>query len=152
VYALVSDPRRPTVAPPKEEAPPFINFAPLDNAQAALDRSAERYAKAMKTFIAGGGAASTAGLQALNDNLIQTEHKLTNPEGLPRRPWYKHLIYAPGFYTGYGAKTLPGIREGIEEKRYQEAEREVTRVAQALENYAAAIDAASGELERAGAH
>jgi N-acetylated-alpha-linked acidic dipeptidase len=152
VYALVSDPRRPTVAPPKEEAPPFINFAPLDNAQAALDRSAERYAKAMKTFIAGGGAASTAGLQALNDNLIQTEHKLTNPEGLPRRPWYKHLIYAPGFYTGYGAKTLPGIREGIEEKRYQEAEREVTRVAQALENYAAAIDAAAGELERAGAH
>ncbi|HEX7287498.1 MAG TPA: transferrin receptor-like dimerization domain-containing protein, partial [Candidatus Angelobacter sp.] len=152
VYALVSDPRRPTVAPPKQEAPPFINFAPLDNAQAALDRSAERYAKAMKAFIAGGGAASTTALQSLNDKLIQTERKLTNPDGLPRRSWYKHLIYAPGFYTGYGAKTLPGVREGIEEKRYQEAEREVARVGQALESYAAAIDSAAADLERAAAH
>jgi N-acetylated-alpha-linked acidic dipeptidase len=70
---------------------------------------------------------------------------------LPRRPWYQHLIYAPGFYTGYGAKTLPGIREGLEEKRYQEAEKEITRVAQALENYAAAIDAATTELEKSSA-
>ena len=67
---------------------------------------------------------------------------------MPRRSWYKHLIYAPGFYTGYTAKTLPGVREGIEEKRYQEAENEVTRVAKALQDYAAAIDSAAGELEK----
>jgi len=68
---------------------------------------------------------------------------------LPRRPWFKHLIYAPGFYTGYGAKTLPGVREGIEEKRYAEAEKEITRVAQALQDYAAAIDSAAADLEKA---
>jgi N-acetylated-alpha-linked acidic dipeptidase len=146
VYNAVSDPRRPTVAPPKEEVPPFINFAPLDNAQAALDRSAQRYSKAVKAFKGGNAPQS---LQELNAKLVQTERKLTNEGGLPRRPWFKHLIYAPGFYTGYGAKSLPGVREGIEEKRYAEAEKEITRVAQALQDYAAAIDSAAGDLEKA---
>jgi N-acetylated-alpha-linked acidic dipeptidase len=148
VYSAVSDPRRPTVAPPKEEVPPFLNFAPLDNAENTLDRSAQRYSKAAKAFA--GGTAAPQSLQALNASLLQTERKLTNPDGLPRRPWYKHLIYAPGFYTGYGAKTLPGVREGIEEKRYQEAEKEITRVAKALQDYADVIDSATAELEKAG--
>jgi N-acetylated-alpha-linked acidic dipeptidase len=148
VYSAISDPRRPTVAPPKEEVPPFLNFAPLDNAQSALDRSAQRYAKALKAL--GSGNLSTQSLQALNLKLLQAERKLTNDAGLPRRPWYKNMIYAPGFYTGYGAKTLPGIREGIEEKRYQEAEKEIGRVAQALQDYAATIDSAAEELEKAG--
>jgi N-acetylated-alpha-linked acidic dipeptidase len=148
VYSAVSDPRRPTVAPPKEAVPPFLNFAPLDNAQSALDRSAQRYSKALKAL--GSGNLSAQSLQALNAKLLQAERKLTNDAGLPRRNWYKHLVYAPGFYTGYGAKTLPGIREGIEEKRYQEAEKEITRVAQALEDYAAVIDSAAEELEKTG--
>jgi N-acetylated-alpha-linked acidic dipeptidase len=148
VYSAASDPRRPTVAPPKEEVPPFLNFAPLDNAQNALDRSAQRYSKAVKAF--NGANASAQALQALNGKLLLAERKLINDGGLPRRSWYRHLIYAPGFYTGYGAKTLPGIREGIEEKRYQEAEKEITRVAQALQDYAAAIDSAAEDLEKAG--
>jgi N-acetylated-alpha-linked acidic dipeptidase len=147
VYSAVSDPRRPTVAPPKEEVPPFLNFAPLDNAQNALERSAQRYSKAMKAF--SGGNAASQSLPALNAILLQAERKLTNPDGLPRRPWYKHLVYAPGFYTGYGAKTFPGVREGIEEKRYQEAEKEITRVAQALQDYSAVIDSAAADLEKA---
>jgi N-acetylated-alpha-linked acidic dipeptidase len=146
-FNLASDPRRPTVAPPKDVVPPFINFAPLDNAQSALDRSAEHYSKAVRAFNAG-HAASAQALQSINDRLVQAERKLSNPGGLPRRPWYQNLIYAPGFYTGYGAKTLPGVREGIEEKRYQEAEVEITRVARALEDYAAVIDAAAAELEK----
>jgi N-acetylated-alpha-linked acidic dipeptidase len=136
------------VAPPKEEVPPFLNFAPLDNAQNALDRSAQRYSKAVKAFTS--AKASPQSLQEINAKLLQAERKLTNPDGLPRRSWYKHLIYAPGFYTGYGAKTLPGVREGIEEKRYQEAEKEIVRVAQALQDYAAAIDSAAADLEKAG--
>jgi N-acetylated-alpha-linked acidic dipeptidase len=148
VYTAISDPRRPTVAPPKEEVPPFLNFAPLDNALNALDRSAQRYSKAVKAFT--NGNASAQSLQALNSKLLLAERKLINDGGLPRRSWYRHLIYAPGFYTGYGAKTLPGVREGIEEKRYQEAEKEITRVAQALDDYAAAIDSAAGDLEKAG--
>jgi len=150
IFTATSDPRRPTVPPAREEIPPFINFAPLDNAQAAVDRSAERYAKAARTFSAGTTEASKRALESLNDKLIQSERRLTNPAGLPRRPWYHHLIYAPGYYTGYGAKTLPGIREGIEEKRYQEAEKEITRVAHALEDYAAAVEAAASELEKVG--
>ena len=147
VYSAVSDPRRPTVAPPKEEVPPFLNFAPLDNAQNALDHSAQRYSKALKSF---NGANGSQPLQELNAKLIQAERKLTNPDGLPRRPWFKHLIYAPGFYTGYGAKTLPGVREGIEEKRYQEADKEIVRVAKALQDYADTIDSAAADLEKAG--
>ena len=72
---------------------------------------------------------------------------MLRPEGLPRRPWYRHLIYAPGFYTGYGAKTIPGVREAIEEKRYQEAENEIARVTQVLQDYAAVVDAAASQLE-----
>ena len=146
VYSAVSDPRRPTVAPPREEVPPFLNFAPLDNADSALDLAAQRYAKALKAF----NGSSSGSVDSINAGLIQAERKLTNDAGLPRRPWYKHLIYAPGFYTGYGAKTLPGIREGIEEKRYQEAEKEIIRVAQALQDYAATIDSAAEALEKAG--
>ena len=148
VYNAISDPRRPTVPPAKEAMPPFLNFAPLDNAEAGLRRSAERYSKAFKAF--SGANASAQTLQELNNKLIQTERRLTNDEGLPRRPWYRHLIYAPGYYTGYGAKTLPGIREGIEEKHYQEAETEINKVAKALEAYASAIDAATSDLEKAG--
>ena len=148
MYSATSDPRRPTVAPPKEEVPPFLNFAPLDNAQNALDRSSQRYAKAIKAFTASSSASQS--LQAVNAKLLQAERKLTNPDGLPRRPWYQHLIYAPGFYTGYGSKTLPGVREGIEEKHYQEADKEIIRVSQALQDYAAAIDSAAADLEKAG--
>jgi N-acetylated-alpha-linked acidic dipeptidase len=147
IYSAVSDPRRPTVTPPKDEVPPFLNFAPLDNAQNAVDRSAQRYSKALKAFNSASGSQQ---LQELNAKLLQAERKLTNPDGLPRRPWFKHLIYAPGFYTGYGAKTLPGVREGIEEKRYQEAEKEIVRAAKALQDYADAIDSAAADLEKAG--
>jgi N-acetylated-alpha-linked acidic dipeptidase len=148
VYSAISDPRRPTVAPPKEEVPPFLNFAPLENAQSALDRAAQRYAKAIKKVTAANASAQS--LRPLNEKLLLAERKLTNDAGLPRRPWYKHMIYAPGFYTGYGAKTMPGIREGIEEKHYAEAEKEITRVAQALEDYTAVIDSAAADLEKLG--
>jgi N-acetylated-alpha-linked acidic dipeptidase len=155
VYAATSDPRRPTIAPPKEEQPPFINFAPLDNALAKLDAAADRYGKAIKAFESSSTSSAAAGgsvapsLQELNQTLIGAERKLSDAQGLPRRPWYQNLIYAPGFYTGYGAKTLPGVREGIEEKRYAEAEQQVTRVAKALEDYAASIDQAAKDLEQA---
>jgi N-acetylated-alpha-linked acidic dipeptidase len=148
VFNAISDPRRPIVPPAKEAIPPFLNFAPLDNTEAVLHRSAERYSKALKAMASAN--LSPQMLQELNNKLIQTERRLTNEEGLPRRPWYKHLIYASGFYTGYGSKTLPGAREGIEEKRYQEAEREIVRIAKALEAYAAAIDAAASDLEKVG--
>ena len=147
-YSAASDPRRPTVAPPREEIPPFLNFAPLDNAEEAVTRSAEHYAKAIKALARSGSNASPQALQRVNAQLIETERKLTDPDGLPRRPWYKHLIYAPGYFTGYSAKTIPGVREAIEEKRYSEADREITRVAKVLQDYAESVEAAASELEK----
>ena len=86
-------------------------------------------------------------MRAVNAKLLQSERQLTDDGGLPKRPWYRHMLYAPGFYTGYAVKTMPGVREAIEQKSYAEAEREVGRVAAALQREAALLDAASLQLE-----
>jgi N-acetylated-alpha-linked acidic dipeptidase len=146
VFAAMRDPRNPVPMPKTEAVPPAINFAPYDNAAAALTNAARRYDKAL------GGArakvnATQSVLVALNAKLRQAEIQLIDNEGLFRRPWYRHLIYAPGFYTGYGVKTVPGVREGIEDGRYADAEKEVSRVAAALTRLATLIDSASADLE-----
>jgi N-acetylated-alpha-linked acidic dipeptidase len=145
VFAAIADPRRPVKAPAAEPIPPAINFAPLENAANALTRAAERYHKALD------GAKNTLPREtivAVNARLRQSERQLIDDTGLPRRPWYRHLLYAPGYYTGYAVKTMPGVREGIEEKAYAEAEREIARVAAALEREVRLVDAAATELER----
>jgi len=147
VFQAILDPRRPSVAPQREDVPPHLDFAPLENAVEALGRSAERYEKAKAG--AEGRAVPPDTLARVNALLLRSERVLTSPEGLPRRPWYKHLIYAPGVYAGYGAKTMPGVREAIEQKRYAEADGEIARVARALRDEAALLDTAAGELERA---
>jgi N-acetylated-alpha-linked acidic dipeptidase len=144
------DPRHPTVAPPREEVPPYMDFAPLQNAAASLARSAERYQKALSSKQANLDQDDAAALATLNQQLISTERKLTNADGLPRRPWYKHLLYAPGVYSGYGVKTVPGVREGIEQKKFAEADQEITRVARALEDESTVIDSAAEKLEQMG--
>ena len=147
MFKATFDPRKPTVAPPREEAPPHLNFAPMENAQEKLVRSAERYKKALAQKQGTISESEGSHLAALNAKLIESERKLTNEEGLPRRPWFKHLLYAPGVYSGYGVKTIPGVREGIEQKRYTEAEQEIGRVGKVLEDEAALIDSAAQMLE-----
>jgi N-acetylated-alpha-linked acidic dipeptidase len=144
-YALSSDPKHPMFAPPPLAAPPFLNFAPLENALDALDKAAAHYGKARTEAI--GKSLPKASLKAINEELIQAERKLTSPEGLPRRPWMQHLIYAPGWYTGYGAKTMPGPREAIEERRYADADGEIARVAHAIDDEAAYVEHIAAELE-----
>jgi N-acetylated-alpha-linked acidic dipeptidase len=147
VLAAVRDPRRPMPVPKTETVPPAINFAPYDNAATALTDAAKRFEKALdatKTRL----AANSAALAKLNGRLRTAEAQLIDTAGLPRRPWYRHLLYAPGFYTGYGVKTVPGVREGIEDARYDEAEREVVRVAAALTRLTGLIDSASADLEQ----
>jgi N-acetylated-alpha-linked acidic dipeptidase len=147
MFKAMFDPRKPTIAPPREEAPPHLNFAPMENAHEKLARSAERYKKALAQKQGTFSESDASQLAALNAKLIASERKLTNEEGLPRRPWFKHLLYAPGVYSGYGVKTVPGVREGIEQKRYTEAEQEIGRVGKVLENEAALIDSAAQMLE-----
>ena len=72
-------------------------------------------------------------LMELNADLIRSERVLTDERGLPNRPWFEHLLYAPGFYTGYGVKTIPGVREAIEQKKWTEADEQIGRAAAALE-------------------
>ena len=150
MFAAVDDPRRPTVPPRIEEVPPHLNFAPLENAVEVLTHSADRYQEAAKSQSASKKPMKNAALRSLNQRLIQSERKLTHPNGLPGRPWFKHLIYAPGFYTGYGVKTIPGVREAIEQKKWKEAEGEIVRAAKALEDYSALVDSTTTEFEREG--
>jgi N-acetylated-alpha-linked acidic dipeptidase len=144
VYEAANDPRNPTVAPPPREIPPYLNFAPLDNAAAVLKQVAAQYSTALAA--ARGKSLAPDRLQTINQQLALAERKLTSEQGLPRRPWMKHLLYAPGWYTGYSAKTMPGVREAIEEGRYAEAEEQVALVARALQDEAAWIEQIAKEL------
>jgi N-acetylated-alpha-linked acidic dipeptidase len=148
VFKATLDPRRPTVAPLKEEIPPHLNFAPMQNAADALAKSAEHYHQAWSHKQSALSETQAESLRTLNRQLIQSERKLTNDDGLPRRSWYKHLLYAPGVYSGYDVKTVPSVREGIEQKRYAEAEQEIVRVANALQDESALIDSAAHLLEK----
>jgi N-acetylated-alpha-linked acidic dipeptidase len=146
IFAAMRDPRRPVPVPKPEPVPPAINFAPYDNAATALTDAARRYEKALDAARSK-LIANSASLQKLNQKLRSSEAQLLDAAGLPRRPWYRHLLYAPGFYTGYGVKTVPGVREGIEDGRYDEAEREVVRVAAAFNRLTTLVDSASADLE-----
>ena len=92
---------------------------------------------------------STVARRAVNRRLLRTERLLTRDAGLPRRPWFRHQIYAPGFYTGYGVKTLPGVREAIEQRAWNEATEQLGHAAAALEGLAAELDAITAELAAA---
>jgi N-acetylated-alpha-linked acidic dipeptidase len=149
LFAAIENPREKMLAPPKENVPPFLNFAPLDNGLTALQRAAEQYDRELQQTGANGGAAlAHAALREANNKLILVERALTLREGLPGRPWYEHQIYAPGLYTGYGVKTLPAVRESIEQKQWTEAEAQIVRVGKVLENAGEAIDSATAELKR----
>jgi N-acetylated-alpha-linked acidic dipeptidase len=153
VFNATNDPRRPLLPPPAEAVPPHLNFAPMENATEALTRSAADYRKALEQANANGGAAlASASLADINKLLIESERKLTNTEGLPNRPWFKHQLYAPGFYTGYAAKTVPAVREAIEQKLWKQADDAIVVVARVLQGEAELISSAAAKLTAAAAH
>lgn len=146
VFAVTNDPRRPKVAPKLEVVPPYVNFAPLQNAADALAKSGEHYNKALAAVLK--GSPDAAKMTALNAKLLTAERLLLNDGGLPTRPYYKHMLYAPGLYTGYSPKTVSGIRESIELKDYKLAESEVPRVAKAVNDEAVFVEEMAVELEK----
>jgi N-acetylated-alpha-linked acidic dipeptidase len=150
VFAAANDPRRKMVPPSKETVPPFLNFAPLENGLAALQRTTDRFDQALaKASESDGAALARASLRDANTQLIAVERALTLRDGLPGRPWFEHQIYAPGLYTGYGVKTLPAVRESIEQKDWKLADQQIVRVGKVLENAGEAIGAAAAALDRA---
>jgi|GraSoi_2013_40cm_1033754.scaffolds.fasta_scaffold01323_4 N-acetylated-alpha-linked acidic dipeptidase len=147
VFKATDDPRHPLVAPPAEAVPPHLNFAPLENASEEVARSAAEYRKAFEQANANGGARlASASLAGVNHLLIESERKLTNSQGLPNRPWFKHQVYAPGFYTGYAVKTMPAVREAIEQKQWKQADEAIVVVAGVLRDEAALIASAANNL------
>jgi N-acetylated-alpha-linked acidic dipeptidase len=118
-----------------------LDLAPLRSALAKLSASADAYDKAVSRVTK--VETSSAQLAELNRVLYSTERAFRHEAGLPKREWFKHLAYAPGFYTGYGVKTLPGIREGIEQKQWDEARSFVPIVAAAITRLAGEVDRAS---------
>ena len=135
LYVLASDPTVPSAKPELKEAIPYLDFSPLQNGLLNLDETIKKF-DAIDLY-----ALSDAKLQAINEKLMYTEQTLTSKIGLPRRSWYKHQIYAPGFYTGYGVKTLPGVREAIEQKEWKEAQEQILVLANTLSSLNAHIEA-----------
>jgi N-acetylated-alpha-linked acidic dipeptidase len=128
VYSATSDPRAPSTAPARLSPAPHLEIAPLLDALDSLQHAADRYERSYARWSAG-GAAPAAELRAINAELLQSERMLTSASGLPKRPWYRHLLYAPGYYTGYGVKTMPGARESIEQGEWSQVGGELRRIA-----------------------
>jgi N-acetylated-alpha-linked acidic dipeptidase len=142
-YKLAADPTEPSGLPTAYAQSPKLDFAPLEAAVAKLKASAAAYDGALAAKGASLSVAQRTRLDAANR--VQ-EQILLRDEGLPGRPWYKNVVYAPGRFTGYGAKTLPGVREAIEERRFDDAVRYIGITAAALNDYAAGLDRATAIL------
>ncbi|HEY1200636.1 MAG TPA: transferrin receptor-like dimerization domain-containing protein [Niastella sp.] len=138
LYDLARDQTKTYRAPEVKEAVPFLNFSDLDNTLAQLKTSVEEFQKLYTSAT----RLSVEKQQQLNTILYQSERSLLHEKGLPRRSWYRHQVYAPGYYTGYGVKTLPGIREGVEERNWQEAKESIETATRTLQLYNKQVNAA----------
>ena len=138
-YGLAMNPHTTLGPPPVKDPVPFFNFAPLRNALDRLEQAASAYDKV--------ASESTVTSEEINELLYTSERLLTRDEGLAGREWYKHHIYAPGFYTGYGVKTIPGVRESIEQRNYAMVEPQIAIAAEVLNGMAERIETLTAELE-----
>ena len=140
-YVNAYDPTVKYVAPAAKEPVPYLDFSALQNSMLALEKASTTYAE-----LSAANPKPLTQIVQLDRTLFQAEQKLMVDTGLPRRPWYKHTIYAPGYYTGYGVKTLPGVREGIEQRNWKEAQEQIEITAKAIDRYTASVQAASKML------
>jgi N-acetylated-alpha-linked acidic dipeptidase len=141
-YKLAANPEKPRGPPPRADEVPFLNFSELDNAVQKLEQSAKAFDKEYARLDASNDAALNGERERVNSTLSILEQSLTDPRGLPGRDWFQHMIYAPGAHTGYGVKTMPGIREAIEERRWEEANQYIGVVSHALNAYSTRLDRA----------
>jgi N-acetylated-alpha-linked acidic dipeptidase len=145
-FTLASDPTRPVLPPEREPEVPYLDFAALDNVLLRLKKSAKAYDDHFAKVGAGSSKLSADQSRELDDLLRGVEGTLMDARGLPGRDWYKHLIYAPGLYTGYGVKTIPGVREAIEQNHFDEANQYIVMTAAALNAYCDRLDKATALL------
>ena len=143
-FRLASDPLKPVGAPVPETATPHIELAALADAIDHLKKAAHAYDTA---YADKGATLDPARRAKLNGLLRDVDQLLLDERGLPGRPWYKNLVYAPGRLTGYGAKTLPGLREALEDRRFDDANVYAARTAKVIENYSDRLDQARAVVE-----
>ena len=139
-YQLAKDIVEPVSPPEREQSVPFFNFAPLDNSITRLKNSAWEYDNAMARALSANQPADSPRFAQVNEVLRHIEQQLIDDRGLPGRDWFKHIIYAPGLHTGYGVKTMPGVREAIEERRWTEVDEYVPRISAALNRVSDDLD------------
>ncbi len=149
VFTATADPRKTFVPPPPKPEPPFMNFAPLKNGTESIKKSAERYQAAFAKWQKDGSDLAPEAATALNSDLLKIQRAFLTERGLPERPWFRHQVYAPGAYTGYGAKPIAAVREYMDQEKWKEAEAQVPIVGDVLENVATAIGKAADDLEKA---
>jgi N-acetylated-alpha-linked acidic dipeptidase len=150
VFKASADPHKTFVPPPQEAVPPFMNFSPLKNAIERLKKSADLYSQALAKWKAQGSPAiPQQSLDQVNADVMRVSRLFLNQQGLPERPWFKNQVYAPGAYTGYGAKPIAAVREYMDEKKWKEAEGQIPQVAQVIENVSAGIDQAAADFQKA---
>ena len=128
-YQLASDTKKVFNAPTIKDEVPYLDFSPLQNAMAALEKSTNQLNQIWNKKL------NISNIENFNTALYQAEQQLLLANGLPRRSWYKHSIYAPGFYTGYGVKTMPGVREAIEQRNFKEAQEQIQITAEAINKF-----------------
>ncbi|MEO6290211.1 MAG: M28 family metallopeptidase [Ginsengibacter sp.] len=134
-YSVGEDPTEKYIVPAAKTDVPYLDFSPLQNALDQLRKSTDSLKVVYQTKIKSANVS-----QAFNQSLYKAEQQLLNETGLPRRSWYKHTLYAPGFYTGYGVKTMPGIREAIEQRKWKEAQEQIHIDAKAINRLADYFD------------
>jgi N-acetylated-alpha-linked acidic dipeptidase len=148
VFGLAADPSKAAVPPEREADVPQLNLEPLDRSAARLKDSAKAYDEAYLRMMRGSGSLSLQHKIELNAQLRGMERRLTLAQGLPGRDWYKHFIYAPGLLTGYGVKTLPAVREAIDESHWGDADSYAAITAGILATYCDALDTATALIDR----
>ncbi|MGA8153488.1 MAG: M28 family metallopeptidase [Terriglobales bacterium] len=149
VFSATADPRKTFIPPPVKPMPPFMNFAPLKNGVESIKKSAERYQTAFAKWQRSASDLSPDAAMTLNSDLLRIQRTFLTEQGLPERPWFRHQVYAPGAYSGYGAKPIAAVREYMDQEKWKEAEAQVPAVGDVLENVATAIGKAADDLEKA---
>jgi len=147
-FVLAADPAVTYVPPVQAQPVPFLDFSPLQNALVKLKASAAAYDAALQAAADGGFTLDDRKREALDRQLQGLEQDLQYDGGLPGRPWFKHMIYAPGLYTGYGAKTMPGVREAIDQQQWDTANKYIGIDAQVLTRFSAELDKATALLHK----
>ncbi|PWT95674.1 MAG: folate hydrolase [Bacteroidetes bacterium] len=141
-YKYAADPTEKIQAPSPKSEVPFLNFSNLQNSIEDLDKTTSSLSEAISK-----AKTSSTKKDQINKSLYQAEQKLLTDAGLPRRPWYKHTIYAPGLYTGYGVKTLPGIREAIEQRNWKEAQQQIEIAANIISKFNAYLKSVTQQIQ-----